>query len=69
MHLDELTLYKIKNDCATLNEHFKAVVGRCFTIPLTIDMILNTLLLIAASCFLMINQGKERYFFCFKFPF
>lgn len=25
-------------------------------------MILNTLLLIAASCFLMINQGKERYY-------
>ena len=55
--LDELQLTLLKNRIFRLNEAFKSAV-RYFSVPITLDLLANTYMLIGSSCFLIINQDR-----------
>ena len=68
MELNEANLTKIKDKLVALNEHFKATL-HYFSLPLTLAMVSNVVMITGSCCFLMINQGGSHFFISLLFGF
>lgn len=66
--MDELAVYELKVKLTILSGHFKTILGY-FSWPLTIIQTANIYLVISSACYLMISQGKLKFFSCFIFNF
>lgn len=66
--MDEADLYMLKKKLTKLSGHFKIILSY-FSWPLTIIQTANIYLVISSACYLMISQGKLKFFSCFIFNF
>lgn len=66
--LNEDGLHKLKFKLATLAEQYKRTL-EYFSLPLTVINMANIYLIISSSCYLMISEGKRKYFRSLLFNF
>lgn len=64
--MDEVNIFKLKIKLTIINKQFKQIMP-FFALPLTIDFVSNTFIIISSSCFLMINQDRDQYYISFVF--
>lgn len=68
MELNEANLNKIKEKIIALQWHFKGTLSY-FSLPITLAMVNNVVLITGSCCFLMINQGRSHFFISLLFGF